>query len=51
MIKICCCNCKYYWASPEKSFCFIDNQNIPVELSLIVNCQAFELWFGAIDET
>jgi len=47
--NICCMNCNYYWCNSYYGYCKIDNQNIPCELSHIIKCNAFELWFGAID--
>ncbi len=48
MTKICCMNCNYYYATPDNSFCTIDKENIPCEISHIVNCQAFDIWFGSM---
>jgi len=48
MSKICCMNCKYYYATPDYSFCIIDIENISCEISHIVNCNAFSLWFGSM---
>ena len=47
-IKKCCCNCEYYYATPEKGTCSIDKQDIPPELSRIVKCKAYNEWWGAV---
>lgn len=48
IIKVCCMNCKYYYATTYKGFCTIDKEIIDVEISHIVKCKAFSEWFGAI---
>ena len=47
-IKICCMNCSYYFADPsDNSRCTIDNQKIDPDISEIVKCKAFHVWWGA----
>ena len=47
-IKKCCCNCEYYYATSEEGHCTIDNEDIPPEISRIVKCKAFTLWWGSV---
>ena len=50
-IKKCCMNCNYYFAEsiPDKSICRIDKKIIEPELSEIVKCNAFEVWWGSVN--
>lgn len=49
--KICCMNCLYYYVNDvydSSSYCSIDKELIEPEISHIVKCKAFELWFGSM---
>ena len=50
---ICCMNCMYYWLilidDSDDGYCIIDKQDINSNISHIVKCNAFELWFGVVN--
>ena len=44
----CCMNCSYYYATPDKAICTLDNELIDVEISHIAKCKAFDMWWGSV---
>ena len=51
VIHICCMNCNYYYVNDyvnDNNYCIIDKQEIHPNISHIVKCKAFELWFGSM---
>ena len=51
LIYKCCMNCIYYYVNDyrdDSCYCSIDKELIHPNISHIIKCNAFELWFGSM---